>query len=439
MKYRLFYKEKLINLATMILLLFLTIGIGYKISKDFKGSVVQSQEELLTEAGETTIADANVRTNAGASVVSTTVTPSVTITTTPTPVPETSVIVDLDYRNETITVSQGPKGSTKFYYSQDKKKTWQLIERSNGKIDLTIFMKSSSNVIYFKGNKDENPVEVEIPKEDKSLKITYYVENNVGKLKIENLLVGQSLEYRKGKDGNWNVYNYALDLSDYEINGYTLQFRVMASKTQRAGKIVNVKIPKQQKPPSVKVDYDKFVITGVKAGVTQYRLAGSSNWITFSPNDSKIKTLSLLELLLPKDTPQNFKPIPAGAIEFRTLGTDKTVASSVLMVETFPQPSEPDASKITLVGTSLSFTDASREKPYEYLVAHEGEKIDLATAKWKKVTNTKPLEINKVGTATPIPSDIVYYRLASYTDRKTNVVTPASMYGKKVITAISKK
>ena len=431
MKNRFSTREKVVRSLMMTVLIAFLVIVGIKISKDYSVGVVYSQEEhrLSPEsvAGETISIS---------KTVSPTVSPTVTATPTPTVDPGTQVVVLCDYLNETITVSKGPRESTKFYFSQDKKKTWQLIDHPNGKMDLAIFMKTSDNIIYFKGNKDESPVEVKIPKEEKNLKVTYYVENNQGKLKLENTSSNQSVQYRKGKDGQWIDYT-GLDLRDYEITGFTLQFRTRASVTQRAGKIVSVKIPKRPNPPSIKVDYSKFCISGLKPGVTQYRLAGSGQWLEFNPTDKKVKTLSLSELLLPKDTPQNFKPIPAGKIEFITKATDKKVASGVLTVDTVLQPSEPDGSKVTLVGTSLTFTDASKDKVYEYILAHEGDKIDLATAKWKKVSNSKTIIIKKVGTADPIPKDVVYYRLAPVKDKVTKQETPASMYGKKVITAVS--
>ncbi len=346
----------------------------------------------------------------------------------------TSVVVMLNYMNETIKVSKGAGDSTKLYFSQDKKKTWNLIEDSYGEMDLAIFMKTSDNMIYFKGDKDLAIVEIEIPKEDKNLKVSYYVENGKGKLKFENRT--RALQYRKGTNGEWKDYITDLDLSDFEITGYTLQFREKATVTMRASKVVSVKIPKRQSTPSIKVDYSDFTLNGLKPEVTQYRLSGSLEWITFNPTDSKNKSLSLVELLLPKNTEQNTLPIPARSIEFRTLGNEKKVSSGVLVVEINAQPLAPDVSNIKLSGTTLSFKDASKTRPYEYLVVHAGDTIDYKTAKWEKVTSSKDLVIKKIGTATPIPGDIIYCRLASTTDKDTKVATLASMYVKIPITSI---
>lgn len=411
-----FNKVKLIQVTVMSLLMVVAFGIGVKFRSDYQ---VHSQEEYKDVFEETT-----------------TTTPSPS----PTPVVEGAVTVNVNYKTELITISKGSKNSSKFYISTDKQKSWQLLENKKGEpkstIDLCMFLKTSATTLYFKGDKDITPVEVEIPKEDNSLKVTYFIQNNMGTLKFEN--VSTSLEYRRGTNGQWKTYYQSeLDLSDYEVTGYTLQFRTMASETKRAGKIINVKIPKRQNPPSVKVDYGKFVISGLKQGTTQYRLAGSTQWITFNPQDKKVKTLNLAELLLPKDTAANLYPIPAGAIEFRNLGTEKKISSGTIVVQTEAQLTPTDATKVQLVGTTLQFTDASKDKPYEYIVMHVGESPDLATAKWKKVSNAKPITIKKVDKALPVPGDIVYYRLALVKNTKTKEITPASMYSKITITSVS--
>ena len=368
--------------------------------------------------------------------VTTTVTPSVTVTptatTTPTPTPDprTQVTVSLNYKTEKMTISSTL--SSKIYISQDKQKTWELVERPHS-IDLAIFMKNSDNYIYIKGDKDEKVVEVKIPKADNSLKVSYKVEKDEGKLVFTNVL--GNLQYRKGSEGEWQLYNYSMKLADYEINGYTLQFRAMATENTRAGKIVSVKIPKRQSPPTIKVDYSKFTLTGMKAGVTQYRLAGSDKWIDFKPVDSKVKTLDLTALLLPGIAP-NVAPIPAGNIEFRNLGNEKKVASGVRVIQTLAQPVAPLASNVKLNTNRLVFVDASKDKPYEYMVLHKGEAVNLQTAKWKKVTSSKEIVITKVGTASPVPGDIIYYRLASTKDAKTKEIIPASMYASIEITSV---
>lgn len=425
-KYLLAKRQLITYTSTMCLLVFVAILGFYRFQKDYN-TVKDDNLDKYT---------VRVATDGG---VSTEVTPTQTVTTsaitvTPTQDPETEVMISLDYINETMTITKGPKNSTSFYISQDKQKTWEVIENTNGKLDLSIFMKTSDNFIYLKGDKDKKVVEVKIPKEDNGLKVNYVVEAGVGKLSFTNA-VG-SLEYRKGVNSAWKVYSGTIDLKDYEVNGYSLQFRTMALTTTRAGKIVSVKIPKRPTPPSISTDYSKFTISGMKSGVTQYRIAGSSNWITYETADSKIKTLDLSTLLLPKGSSLNTLPIPVATLEFRNMGADKKVASGIRIVEIAAQPTAPVAANVKLNTNKITFVDASSDKPYEFFVLHNKEVVNLLTAKWKKVTNPKEIVITKVGTASIVPGDVIYYRLASTKDKKTKQITPASMYASVVITSI---
>ena len=429
MKNKFTIRKHFLKFGVMGFLMITAIVTAMKISNDYQKTEVYSKEiEEVTVAGEA-------------------VSPTATPTVTPTPtvaVSGTAVGVKLDYDEQTIRVSAGSGGSSKFYFSADKKKTWNLIEQKDSKglyLDLAVFLKTSANTLYFKGDKDKAVVEVVIPKEEKTLKISYYVQKlndngqpkYVGQLKIENAT--GALEYRKGTNGDWDDYKGSLDLSSYEITGYTLQFRVKATTTTRASKIVNVKIPKRQSAPSLKVDYSKLVISGLKEGVTQYRI-GNGNWTDFKPTDSKDKSLTLAELLQPSGTAPN-TAIPTGIIEFRALGTEKKAPSGIIAIEINAQPSAPLESNIKLNGTTFSITDASRTKPYEYLVLHAGETVNLEKARWIKVTSSKDIQIKKVGTAIPVPTDKIYIRLASTTDSVTKFVTPASTYITKEITSIS--
>ncbi len=348
----------------------------------------------------------------------------------------TAVKVTVNYSSEQIYVFAGPANSTKFYFSQDKMKTW---ERTYGGIDLSIFLKTSDNTIYFKGNQDKAIVAVTLPKEDKDLKVTYYIDQvgttTVSRLKLENV-TRPIVEYRKGTYGKWMVYpNGGIDLSSYEITGYTLQFRLQATEFERAGRVVSVKIPKRQAPPKIKVDYSKMEISGIKAGSTLYYKNGELYPRLFAPEDSKIKTISLYDLLFSQSVTPNTQILPAASLEFQTAATDKKAASSIIVVDFAEQPQAPSG-KITVDKTTVAFPEATKATPYEYVVLHPGENLDLAKVKWTKVTSDKPFEIKKVGKATPAPGDVIYYRLASTTNKDTKIVTPASMYTQINITVV---
>ena len=345
----------------------------------------------------------------------------------------TSVNVQYDFINDYLYIKPGASNSTKLYFSQDKMKTWERITNSFGLIDLAVFLKTSDNTIYVKGNLDKNIVTITLPKEEKDLKVTYYVENGVGRLKVENQK--RPLEYRKGTYGDWKDFPGYLDLTSFEITGYTLQFRMKASVNERAGKVVSVKIPKRQTPPRIRVDYSRMEISGLKAGSTLYYKTGESNPRMFAPVDTKVKTLSLYDLLFTQAVAPNSQRLPAGSIEFQTAATDKKVASAIVLVEFEEQPLAPEG-KILVDKTTVTFPEATKTVPYEYTVLHASEKLELSDAKWTKVTSNKPFEIKKVGKASPAPGDIIYYRLSSTTNKETKVITPASMYSKAIITIV---
>ena len=343
------------------------------------------------------------------------------------------VMVQVNYLTETIYVSPGVNHSTKLYFSQDKMKTWELIESSNGTLDVTVFMKSSDNIIYFKGNRDTEVVELLIPRENGSLKVQYKNQNGTGYLNFEN--ANGPLEYRKGSGGDWRDYSGTLDLSNYEITGYTLQFRQKATVSNRAGRIVNVKITKRKVAPRLKVDYSKMMLSGLKPGETLYRKSDTTEWKVFLPINEKDKAITLYDFLFPQNLSQNLVPLPAACYEFMMLYPKTGARSAIGVIEFTTQPPAP-VGKAILNNTTLSFPDASKDKVYEYVIMHSYDTLDLKTVKWKKVSNNKEIVIKKIGSALPIPGDIIYYRLASVTDKTTKTTTPASMYTSVVITNV---
>lgn len=361
-------------------------------------------------------------------VAASNVTPIPNATPVPTPI-GTKVNVTINYKTNKINVQAGSGGSKRFYISTDKQKNWNLIYESvNGtstsiNIELDGYLKSSETVLYFKGNKDIAPVMVTIPKEPNDLDIDYKVINNKGTIVVNK--TSALIEYRVNSASNWRDYT-TINTELYEDTGITLEFRTKAAETIRAGKIVKVKIPKRPAAPSIKVDYKKMEITGLKYKAMQYRV-GDGNWQLFEPQDSKAKSLSLYSLLLPGVTDTNSQPLKQTTIEFRALPTDKKVASAVKLIEITAQPSAPGGT-VVLNNSTLTISDASKDKPYEYVVLQTTETIDITKAKWIKVTSNKAIVIKKTGNATTIQGDKVYVRLASYTDKQTKQVIPPSLY-----------
>ena len=337
----------------------------------------------------------------------------------------TSVSVTVNYLNEVITVSAGSGGSNKFYLSTDKQKNWELLEGSTATaqtitFDISNILKAKEVIIYFKGNYDTNPVEFKLQGEDKSLKVTYGVEGGVGRIQYTST---KSLEYRKGANGNWLPVNGVIYTNLYEVRGANLYFRTKATETERAGKVVKVKIPKRGSAPSVKVDGTDFTITGMKSGML-YRLSNSNTWTEYK--DTSKKFLSIPGLLNKTSIDERLYGF---SIEVRNAATDKKVASQIKVLEVPAQASAPTTASYN--NGMLTITDATSSKPYEYTIVKAGEvaRVDyeyLQNASWKSVTSSKATKVTSVGKNTLAVGDYLYVRLKTTTDKTTKLVHLAS-------------
>lgn len=342
----------------------------------------------------------------------------------------------VDYVKNKIVVRSNT-GSTKFYISKDKQKSWELLNsnllQNSIELELAAYMKTSDVVLYFKGDKDLTPVELKIPKEEANLKVAYKVANSRGMLVFENPK-GGALEYRTSATGYWMDHNSNVFYTDaYDDTGMTLQFRTKATVNKRAGKIINAKIPKRPNAPSVKVDFQKMMITGLKKGVTEYRMGSNTKWETFNPQDQKIQGLSLYDILS-NGTVSNSTLLNANTIEFRNIADGKKVSSAVRMLDFDRQAPAPYMNSF-LKGSTLTIPDASKDKPYEYLVLQSTELngMDVRKVKWMKVTSPKSILIKKTGNTITIPGNVVFVRLAAVTNKQTSKLTPPSLYSQKAI------
>lgn len=339
----------------------------------------------------------------------------------------TNVAFSVDYLEELVTITPGSGNSTKFYISTDGK-TWELIEPF-GPVDISTLLQSKEVTLYFRGNKDLASTEVLLQAENKSLKATYQVVSGVGTIVITNTTT-LPVEVRKGLRGQWKTVTGPISTTLYELKGATLYFRLKASVTNRAGKEISLKIPKKPTAPSVKLDGSKLYISGLKIGETQYRVGDSSTWITFTSTDTKIKTIDLAFLF---GGGANNTQIPAGVVEFRTLGVDKKISSSSKIFEVPLQPGAPQ--NAILSGTTLTIQDTNLKKAYEYsLVDKAVTTIDIKIARWTTITATRYAVVKNAEVG-----DKVLVRLKYSTDTATKVVTPASIYTSIPVSSISVK
>ncbi len=347
----------------------------------------------------------------------------------------TTVNAVVNYLDEVVNVYSGPGSSTKFYISTDNQKNWEVIDTglmvSNGKnmcvMDISSLLTTKEATIFFKGNKDGNPYKLILQGEDsKSLTAVYKVMAGEGRIDFTSVL---PVEYRKGTNGIWKPVTSPMLTSIYEIKGANLFFRTIATADRRAGKVITVKVPKRPTAPSVKLDGSKLNITGVKVGSTQYRKGDDAGWITFNTPDTKIKTIDLSSLL-GGSTAINM-PIPAGVIEFRTLGTDKKPNSAIKVIEV-PQQRIMPVSQASLIGSALAIIDPNTKNQYEYTIVSPGVTLNLNTAKWSSITSAKAVIIPKVAI-----NDRILVRMKSTTDSLTKQIIPASTYIELTVTSIT--
>lgn len=340
------------------------------------------------------------------------------------PVLSSSVNVRIDYLEELAYVTPGVGNSTKFYFSTDKR-SWEIIDHIEKKIDLSALLSSKEVKIYFKGDKDLNILEEKLEAEDNSFKPIYQVIGGEGRIVFNNMTY--PIEFRKGINGQWKMTSNMMPTSIYEFKGTTLYFRTMAATNRRAGKIVTVKVPKKPTAPSVKLDGSKFCITGLRSGVTQYRVNDKHVWETFSPADPKVKTMDLTQLFGTGNN--NNTPIPAGVIEVRTAATDKKVASAVKVIEVPIQPGVPNT--VVLNGRTITINDTDLKNLYEYTRVEQSNVFQINTAKWTTIKTNTPTVVKNASVG-----DRILVRQKSYFDKDLNMIVLASLYKDFVVTTI---
>lgn len=344
----------------------------------------------------------------------------------------TAVNVKIDYVDEMAYVTAGTGGSTKFYFSTDQK-TWEMLDSNT--LDISSLLSSKQITVYFKGNKDTYSSPIILPAEDKTFTAAYTIVDGVGRIQYTSAL---AIEYRKGSNGAWKTAYNSMLTAPYELKGATLYFRTVAiaatgvNAGTRAGKIVSVKIPKRPAAPSVKVDGSKLCISGLKSGVTQYRVGDTATWTTFMALSSSNKNSLELTGLFGGSTTSNVA-IPAGIIELRTSGAGKKLNSATKVLE-IPMQRIISSTAVSVTGSALSITDGDSKNAYEYTIVAYGQTVNMYTAKWKSVSSNKSIIIPNVA-----KGDKVLVRLKSTTNTLTKQVIPASTYFETTITAITPK
>ena len=336
----------------------------------------------------------------------------------------TSVSVAVNYLEETATITAGAGGSTKFFMSTDKGKSWEGIDGNI--VDISTLMSTKTVDVQFKGNLDTAALTYTLMAEPTDLTV------NISYLTGSGLITftppsGTTVEYRKGANGAWKPAYTNMSTALFEVRGNTLYFRTAAMVGRRCSKIVAIKVAKRPSAPSVKLDGSKLVISGVKPGETQYRVNAATAWTTLPA--STVKEISIYNLLA-AGVVSNV-PIPAGTIEFRTGGSVKKTNSAPKLIEITGQTVCPDT--IAVTGSTIMINDTTTPKrAYEYTILEGSATLDLSKAKWSSIAIGKSVIIPKVAVG-----NRVLIRIKSSVEATTKQVLLASTYKEYTISAIS--
>ena len=333
----------------------------------------------------------------------------------------TSVIVAVDYTQETATVTAGPGLSTRFYVSTDGKKSWEVV---SGDIDLSSILSTKAVTLYFKGNKDTNEVPLTLQAEEaKDLTVSYTISQGVGKIEFKSAL-NYPVEYRKGANGAWKTMTSPIFTSSYELKGATFYFRTIAATNRRAGKVISIKVGKKPSAPSAKVDGSKLILSGLKSTETYYR-TDTTEWKSFTAI-SKENYIDLKTVL----GVSSAGTINGGTIELYTVGSDKKVSSSVKVISLAAQAAAPQTVSVT--GTSITISDTNLKTYYEYTVVSKGSTLDLMKAKWTQMKANSTVIVKNVSI-----DDKICVRVKSTTDSTTKQPILASAVREFTVSSIT--
>lgn len=316
----------------------------------------------------------------------------------------------IDYQNQTMKIKENPdspRKDSKIYVSfptittkkvkvnkTDTKmvttvtdKTWSIFDyEDNMTIDLSNCSIAKDSYIHVKGNANEEPVLIMIPKVLSATSAVFQPSNSTvvindttnkkNPVPLEIDKADQQVQYST-TNGMWSRYKTDTDIAYYQELGTTLRFRISGSNPSTlstsaeevlgqnangedisvyvanghfAGKEMKVKIPKKANGPSVKVDY----VNGTMAvPVTcEYRVNklsidkptnGEFQAVTV-PEGSKVKTVLLNVADLGANT-------AAGVLDVRVAATDTKPSSKITEV---PFEQRLSLKAVTLDGSVIS-------------------------------------------------------------------------------------
>lgn len=331
---------------------------------------------------------------------------------------ETVEVTGIDYEKSTVTVKLGT-GDTELQISDSKQKTWETVtvEPVSGAVTLDIswIPVSKDYVLSLRGDKNKTAVKVKIPKQEKTLKVTYTAAAGVLDITGDN---GRTIQWRKKNSTKWKTYNktaFSKTLEGLVSKGATLVFRTAPVKGDgtsaglRPGKEVSVAIKHKTAAPKVAIDNEKLTFKLDKG--LEYRFCDEDGKVLDGEKWKKVPVGSdvLIKDLAPKALADASKDGETVGIQFRVPATAKKQMSNTTTVfipgQTRLTDEELKSVKIEYKedgsGFMLTFEKASYSVPYEYCIINakdqkEGVTIDsFNEIHWVTVTDKRAFTVEK--------------------------------------------
>ena len=364
---------------------------------------------------------------------------------------ETVAVTEIDYEKSTVTVKLG-SGDTELQISDSKQKTWEsvTIEPVSGSVtfDISWIPVSKDYVLSLRGDKNKTAVKVKIPKQEKTLKVSYTAAAGVLDITGDN---GRTIQWRKKNSTKWKTYDktaFSKTLDGLVSKGATLIFRTAPQKGNgtsaglRPGKEVSVAIKHKTAAPKVSIDDEKLTFKLDKG--LEYRFCDEDGKVLDGEKWKKVPSGSdvLIKDLAPKALADTSKDGETVGIQFRVPATAKKQMSNTTTVfipgQTRLTDEELKSVKIEYKDSSsfmLTFEKASYSEPYEYCIIskkdqNEGVTIDsFNEIHWVTVTDKRAFTVEKEkNNATE--GSLIYVRKKSIRRLGISGYTLASTYKK---------
>lgn len=330
---------------------------------------------------------------------------------------ETVAVAEIDYEKSTITVKLG-SGDTELQISDSKQKTWETVtvDPVSGSVtfDISWIPVSKDYVLSLRGDKNKQAVKVKIPKQEKTLKVSYTAATGALDITGDN---GRTIQWRKKNSTKWKTYNpttFSKTLEGLVTKGGTLVFRTAPVKGNatsaglRPGKEISVAIKHKTAAPKVAIDDEKLTFK-IEKGL-EYRFCDEDGKVLDGESWKKVPGGSdiLIEDLAPDVMAGSSADGKTVGIQFRVPATAKKQMSNTTTVfipgQTRLSDEEFKSIKIDYVDKSsfkLTFEKASYSDPYEYCIISakdlkEGVTIDsFNEIHWVTVTDKRAFTVEK--------------------------------------------